>query len=155
GPYTPFGLTPSLLMPGTMGGGNWGGVSFDPHLGYIFVNTSNLGGTGHMVPAPPGAPMPYRNDGGYTRFLDQDQIPCQQPPWGELTAVNANTGDIAWKVSLGSFPEVEAQGLKNAGTPNVGGTMATAGGLVFVAATNDSMFRAFDSKSGEMVWSAR
>ena len=100
-------------------------------------------------------PCAYRNESGYARFLDQDRYPCQQPPWGELTAVNANTGDIAWKVPLGSFRELEAQGLKNTGTPNVGGTIATAGGLVFVAATNDATFRAFDSRTGKELWSAR
>jgi glucose dehydrogenase len=155
GPYTPFGMTPTLIMPGTMGGGNWGGVSFDPRLGYIFVNTSSLGGTGQMAAAAPGAPMPYRNEGGYTRFLDQDQFPCQQPPWGELTAVNANTGDIAWRVPLGSYEEVEAQGLKNAGAANMGGSIATAGGLVFIAATTDSKLRAFDSNTGKELWMTR
>jgi quinoprotein glucose dehydrogenase len=155
GPYTPFGMSPTLTMPGTMGGGNWGGVSFDPGLGYIFVNTSSLGGTGQMAKSPAGAPMPYRNEGGYTRFLDQDQFPCQQPPWGELTAVNANTGDIAWRVPLGSYDQVEAMGLKNAGASNMGGSIATAGGLVFIAATTDSKFRAFDSKTGKELWMAR
>ena len=155
GPYTPFGTTPSLLMPGTMGGGNWGGVSFDPELGYIYVNTSSLGGVGQMVKAAAGAPMPYRNTGGYTRFIDQDQYPCQKPPWGELTAVNANTGDIVWRRPLGSYDEVEAQGLKNAGAPNMGGSIVTAGGLVFIAATTDSKFRAFDSRTGEELWMTR
>jgi quinoprotein glucose dehydrogenase len=155
GPFTPFGLAPTLLMPGTMGGGNWGGVSFDPQLGFVFVNTSSLGGTGQMVAAAPGAPMPYRNEGGYTRFLDQDQFPCQQPPWGELTAVNANTGDIAWRVPLGSYDQVEAQGLKSAGAANMGGSIATAGGLVFIAATTDSKFRAFDSRTGKELWVTR
>jgi len=154
GAYTPFGLTASLSMPGTMGGGNWGGVSFDPRLGYIFVNTSSLGGTGKMVPAPDGAPMPYRNEGGYTRFIDEQQYPCQQPPWGELSAINSD-GDIAWRVPLGSYDEVEAQGLKNAGAPNMGGSMATAGGLVFIAATTDSKFRAFDSRTGKELWMTR
>jgi quinoprotein glucose dehydrogenase len=134
-----------------MGGGNWGGVSFDPKLGYIFVNTSSLGGTGHMVPGGADGRMPYRNEGGYTRFIDQDQYPCQQPPWGELTAVSA-TGDIAWRVPLGNYDEVEAQGLKNAGTPNMGGSIATAGGLVFIAATTDAKFRAFDSRNGKELW---
>jgi quinoprotein glucose dehydrogenase len=155
GPYTPFGMTPSVMFPGTMGGGNWGGVSFDPKLGYIFVNTSSLGGAGHMVEAPPGSPMPYRNEGGYTRFLDQDQFPCQKPPWGELSAVNANTGDIAWRVPLGSYDEIEAQGLKNAGAANMGGSIATGGGLVFIAATTDSKFRAFDSRTGKELWMTR
>jgi glucose dehydrogenase len=154
GPYTPVGMTPSLSMPGTMGGGNWGGVSFDPHLGYIFVNTSSLGGTGQMVKAM-STPMPYRNEGGYTRFLDPDQYPCQAPPWGELTAVNANTGDIAWRRPLGSYDELELQGLKETGASNMGGSIVTAGGIVFIAATTDSKFRAFDSRSGKELWMTR
>ena len=153
--YTPYGTKATLVFPGPMGGGNWGGVSFDPELGYVFVNTNNMGGIGHIVPAQEGSPMPFRNESGYARFLDQEHYPCQQPPWGELTAVNANTGDIVWKVPLGNFDELSAQGLKNTGTPNVGGTIATAGGLVFIAATNDSRLRAFDSRSGKELWSAR
>jgi glucose dehydrogenase len=155
GPYTPVGVTPSLSMPGTMGGGNWGGVSFDPQLGYIFVNTSSLGGSGHMVPAGPGAPMAYRNDSGYTRFLDPDQYPCQEPPWGELSAVNANTGEIVWRRPLGSYDELEAQGMKDTGASNMGGSIVTAGGLVFIAATTDGKFRAFESRTGKELWMTR
>ena len=154
GPYTPFGTTPSLVFPGTMGGGNWGGVSFDPKLGYIFVNTSSLGGTGHMVKASEGAPMTWRNEGGYQRFIDQDGYPCQKPPWGELSAINAN-GDIAWRVPLGSYDEMEARGWKNAGAANMGGSIVTAGGLVFIGATTDSKFRAFDSRTGKELWVTR
>jgi quinoprotein glucose dehydrogenase len=154
GPYTPFGTTPSLLFPGTMGGGNWGGVSVDPNLGYIFVNTSSLGGTGHMVKAADGAPMAWRNEGGYQRFIDQDGYPCQQPPWGELMAINA-AGDVAWRVPLGSYDELEAAGLKNWGAANMGGSIATAGGLVFIGATTDSKFRAFDSRTGKELWMVR
>jgi len=139
--YTPFGTNATLVFPGAMGGGNWGGVSFDPGAGFIFANTSNLGAIGHMTPSPAGSPVPYRNESGYARFLDQEHYPCQQPPWGELTAVNANTGDIAWRVPLD--------------TPNVGGPISTAGGLVFLAATNDSLIRAFDSHTGKELWSER
>ena len=155
GPYTPYGLKPALRFPGTMGGGNWGGVAFDPGLGFIFVNTSSLGGTGHLAEAPAGAPMPYRGVGVYGRWVDREAYPCQQPPWGELTAVNANTGDIAWRVPLGSYDEMEARGVKNAGTPNLGGPIATAGGLVFIGATLDARFRAFDSRTGAELWSMK
>jgi quinoprotein glucose dehydrogenase len=72
-----------------------------------------------------------------------------------LSAVNANTGDIAWRVPLGSYDEIEAQGLKNAGASNMGGSIATAGGLVFIAATTDSKFRAFDSSTGKELWVTR
>jgi quinoprotein glucose dehydrogenase len=132
-----------------MGGGNWGGVSVDPKLGYIFVNTSSLGGTGHMVHSAPGSPMPWRNDGGYTRFLDPDGYPCQRPPWGELAAINAE-GDVAWRVPLGSY-----DAAPNAGAANMGGSIATAGGLLFIGATTDSKFRAFDSRTGKELWVTR
>jgi glucose dehydrogenase len=69
-----------------------------------------------------------------------------------MTAVNANTGEIVWRKPLGSYDELEAQGLKNTGAPNIGGSIATAGGLVFIAATTDSKFRAFDSRTGEELW---
>jgi glucose dehydrogenase len=153
--YTPYGTTTTLVFPGPMGGGNWGGVAFDPALNYVFVNTSNMGAIGHMVPAGAGAPVPYRNESGYARFLDPDGYPCQQPPWGELSAVNTATGDIAWKATLGNFEELESQNLKNTGTPNVGGPIATTGGLVFVAATNDARLRAFDSRTGTELWAGR
>jgi glucose dehydrogenase len=153
--YTPYGTKTTLVFPGAMGGGNWGGISFDPTLGYVFVNTSNMGAIGHITPAPPGSPMPYRNESGYARFLDPDGYPCQQPPWGELSAVNTATGDVAWRVPLGNFDELEAQQMKNTGTPNVGGSIATAGGLVFIAATNDARLRAFDSRTGRELWAGR
>ena len=153
--FTPYGTKTTLVFPGAMGGGNWGGVSFDPRLGYVFVNTSNMGAIGHMTPSPAGSPMPYRNESGYARFLDPDHYPCQQPPWGELTAVDTATGEIAWKTTLGNFDELAAQGMTNTGTPNVGGSIATAGGLVFIAATNDAKLRAFDSRTGREVWAGR
>lgn len=155
GLYTPYGAKATVVFPGAMGGGNWGSVAFDPKLGYVFVNITNMGIIGHLVPTAPGAPMPFRNESGYARFLDQDLYPCQQPPWGELSAVNANTGEIAWKVPLGNYDELAPQGMKNTGAPNVGGAIATAGGLVFIGATNDSRLRAFSSKTGEELWSTK
>jgi quinoprotein glucose dehydrogenase len=154
GLYTPFGLKPTLTFPGAMGGGNWGGVSFDPKLGYIFVNTTNMGNMGQMVPAPAGSSSAYRNDSAYARFLDQDHYPCQRPPWGILSAVNANTGDIAWQMPLGGYDELTSPEYKHGGTPNVGGSIVPAGGVVFIAATNDSRFRAFDAATGKELWVA-
>lgn len=151
GPFTPFGTTPTLVIPGTQGGGNWGGVSFDPKLGLIFTNADNIGAVGRMVPWTNGT-VPYRNDGGYTRFMDQQGYPCTAPPWALLSAVNANTGDIAWQSVLGSYDELEAQGLKNTGAIAMGGSIATAGNLVFIAATTDSKFRAFDARNGKELW---
>jgi glucose dehydrogenase len=152
GPFTPFGTTPTLLIPGSMGGGDWGGVSFDPQLGYIFVSTNNLAGVGQMVKGAPGAPLAYHNSGGATRWIDQQGYPCDQTPWAQLTAVNANTGDIVWQKPLGSYDALEARGLKDTGAPIQGGSIATAGGLVFIAGTTDSKFRAFDSHTGDQLW---
>ncbi len=148
--YTPNGTNQTLLFPGSMGGGNWGGVSFDPSLRYVFVNTSNLGTFARMVQSPKGAQVPYRNESAYARFVDADRYPCQQPPWGELTAVDLSTGDVAWKTVLGNFDELD--GMKNTGTPNAGGSIATAGGLVFIAATHDARLRAFRSRTGQELW---
>jgi glucose dehydrogenase len=87
------------------------------------------------------------------RFWDpKTMYSCQAPPWGELIAVSAKTGDIAWRVPLGAFDELEAQGLKT-GTPSMGGAITTAGNLVFIGATVDSKFRAFDARNGKELWS--
>ncbi len=86
------------------------------------------------------------------RFVDQDGYPCQKPPWGELNAVNVNTGEIAWRVPLGSYPALEGSAFENKGTINMGGSMATAGGVVFIGATLDAKFRAFDSHTGKELW---
>jgi quinoprotein glucose dehydrogenase len=153
GPYTPFSVKePRLTYPSTIGGGNWGGVSYDPKLGYIFVNFSNIGQTGFMVASPEGSPMPYKNQGAYARFVDKDGYPCNAPPWGELAAVDTRTGDVAWRIPFGKY---EALGSQVTGAVNLGGSIVTAGGLLFIAATNDQTFRAFDSKTGRELWSAK
>ena len=71
-----------------------------------------------------------------------------------MSAVNASTGDVVWRVALGNYPELAAKGFKDFGAPNLGGSIVTAGGLVFIAATNDHMFRALDSKTGKLLWTA-
>jgi glucose dehydrogenase len=97
-------------------------------------------------------PMPYRFS-GYTRFLDPDGYPAVAPPWGTLNAINLNTGDYAWKIAFGEYPELAAQGKKETGTENYGGPIVTAGGLVFIGATNyDKRFRAFDKFTGQLLW---
>lgn len=171
GPYLPVSYNKlGIRFPGNHGGVNWGGVSVDPRQGLLFANVNELGqitgirdresmdrraigrGVGNRV-HPDG---PYEGIGG-GRFSipgkdgSPQQMPCQQPPWGQLVAVNVNTGDIAWKVPLGiteSLPEAQ----QKTGRPGNGGTIVTAGGLVFVGATDDSRFRAFDSKTGKELW---
>jgi quinoprotein glucose dehydrogenase len=90
---------------------------------------------------------------GYHRFYDPDGYPAIVPPWGTLSAINLNTGEYAWKIPLGEYPELAAQGMKNTGTENYGGPLVTAGGLVFIGATNyDKKFRAFDKSTGALLW---
>lgn len=156
-PYTPFQLERNvLLFPSTLGGGNWGGVSYDPARRYLFTNVMNVGQFGRMAQAKPGASNPYVRKsefGAYARFWDPEtKVPCNQPPFGELVAVNVDTGEIAWRSPLGSVESLVAAGHKNTGAVNIGGSLATAGGVVFIAATNDSRFRAFDSQSGTLLW---
>jgi quinoprotein glucose dehydrogenase len=156
GPYTPLPLEGNaLFFPSTLGGGNWGGVSVDPSLGLLFVNIMNVGQWGHMEKR--GAEFvrtsPY---GPYARFWDREmRIPCQNPPFGELIAVDLASGEIAWRSVLGRIEALEAIGVHDTGSVNLGGSIATAGGLVFIGATNDSRFRAFDSKSGKLLWETK
>jgi quinoprotein glucose dehydrogenase len=90
---------------------------------------------------------------GYHKFLDPEGYPAVAPPWGTLNAIDLNTGEYAWKIPLGEYPELAAKGLKNTGTENYGGPIVTAGGLLFIAATNyDRKFRAFDKASGKLLW---
>jgi quinoprotein glucose dehydrogenase len=87
---------------------------------------------------------------GYKKFLDPEGYPAVAPPWGTLNAINLNTGEYAWKIPLGEYPELAR---KDTGTENYGGPVVTAGGLVFIGATNfDRKFRAFDKKTGKLLW---
>lgn len=92
--------------------------------------------------------------GGYIDLKDDDGIPIQHPPWGTLTAIDLSAGALRWQVPLGSFPELARRGLADTGTPNYGGPIVTASGLLFIAATADETIRAFDSRSGELLWRA-
>lgn len=156
--YTPFPMEQNVLMfPSTLGGGGWGGLSSDPSLGLLFTNVNNLGQWGHMEKRAewePGTPYFRTSEyGTYARFWNvETKIPCTNPPFGELVAIDTRTGDIAWRSTLGATPALEALGVRNTGAPSLGGSMATAGGLVFIAATNDARFRAFESKTGKLLW---
>jgi quinoprotein glucose dehydrogenase len=96
-------------------------------------------------------PPPYTHT-GYNRWLDPDGYPAIKPPWGTLNAIDLNTGEYLWRVPLGEYPELMAQGLAPTGTENYGGPLVTAGGLVFIGASKDEMFRAFDSRTGRELW---
>jgi quinoprotein glucose dehydrogenase len=101
---------------------------------------------------PPFVFMKFRFT-GYHKFLDPDGYPAVATPWGTLNAINLNTGEFAWKIPFGEYPELAARGLKNTGTENYGGPIVTAGGLLFIGATNfDKKFRAFDKSTGDLLW---
>lgn len=96
--------------------------------------------------------LPYTNT-GYHKFLTREGYPAVKPPWGTLTAIDLNTGAVVWKDTLGDYPEFKAKGI-HTGTENYGGPVVTAGGLLFIAATKDSKIRAFDKKTGVLLWEA-
>jgi len=101
---------------------------------------------------PPLPGMKYRLT-GYRRFLDPDGYPAIAPPWGTLNAIDLNTGEYKWKINFGEYPELAAKGMKNTGSENYGGPIVTAGGLLFIGATNyDKKFHAFDKSTGEILW---
>lgn len=107
-----------------------------------------------MVPRP-DKELPFERSspsGAYGRFWDSQELPCQQPPWGLLHAVDLSTGAIAWQVPLGDAPALSARGITGTGTPNLGGAIVTAGGLVFIGGASDSRFRAFDLRTGRELW---
>jgi quinoprotein glucose dehydrogenase len=102
---------------------------------------------------PPDLSVPYTHT-GYNRFFDKNGYPAVKPPWGTLNAIDLQAGEIRWTRPLGERPELTARGLPLTGTENYGGPVATAGGLVFIAATRDERFRAFDKTTGEMLFEA-
>jgi len=163
GPYMPYSSKEfRIIFPGQQGGPNYGGVSIDPKMGYVFVNSRNVAGMGRMDKTKEGDAVAYRRVSPLgvgsmnARFWNPaTQMACQQPPWAELMAVNANTGDIEWRVPLGTIDQLEAKGIHNTGAFGQGGPIATAGNLVFIAGTMDKRFRAFDSRTGERLWEAK
>jgi quinoprotein glucose dehydrogenase len=165
GQFIPFSVNKqTVVFPGFDGGAEWGGQAFDPATGLYYVNANDLAWTGGLTPAAPaaGAGAAARGSSlinnsyrftGYRRFLDPEGYPATAPPWGTLSAINLNTGEYAWQTPLGEYPELVAQGLKNTGSENYGGPVVTAGGLVFIGATNnDRKLRAFDKTTGALLW---
>ena len=166
GLFTPPGLQTSLNLPGSLGGMNWGGLSTDPTRHYLFVNDMRIGLEVQLAPQasepPPKRPLhgtPYAIS-VKRRFISALDIPCQKPPFGTLTAVDLRTRQIAWQVPVGTVQDTGPLGIKMhlpmpIGMPTVGGTLATQGGLLFIAGTQDYYLRAFDTGTGEERWKAR
>jgi len=184
GPFTPFtfhedGTPPksTISFPGGTGGINWGGTAVDPRTAYIYMNSHDTSLVGWVEKKKPGvtysfdavgSSQPYDRasiDGvgpfhTFAASMGKDaagrdiMLPCQRPPWSRLVAVNANTGEIAWQTTLG-INESLPPGKQNVGGSGSAGPMVTAGGLVFVGATDDRRLRAFDSKTGKELWAAK
>jgi quinoprotein glucose dehydrogenase len=166
GIFQPPSTKESIYAPGFAGGANWGGIAFDPHRQLAIVNTMNLPFLMALVPRDQvaaeirdpkyrgwefgmqlGTPYAMRR----RTFMSGLGIPCIKPPWGTLAAVDMVHGTIKWQVPLGVAPLVHL----NVGMPGLGGPIITASGLVFIAASVDDRFRAFDSATGRVLWQAK
>lgn len=108
-----------------------------------------------LLPAPPQPERPRYSYNGYPKFYDHEGYPANKPPWGTLNCIDLNTGKLVWKVPLGEYPKLTAQGVPKTGTENYGGAIVTAGGLVFCAGTRDHKIRAFDKDTGAELWAAK
>lgn len=171
GIYTPPSLKGTLAIPGNVGGMNWSGMSFDPTRNLLFVNLNILPFELKLIPRDEynkmretGATNRVKGEFGrqngtpYAMYreplMSPTGTPCIAPPWGKLTAVDMATGEIRWDVPLGRIPQLALIGNKAAefGSINLGGSMVTAGGLVFIAASMDDKLRAFDAETGKVIW---
>jgi len=153
GPFMPIALNQySISPPGPAGGINFWGPSYDPELHLFVSNTSNIFQPMRLVPQPDGS---YRNSGplaGTRRFGDPERhLLCGPTPWGELVAVNMDTGDIVYRKTLG-ISDALPPGMQETGRPSSGGVVLTASGLTFVGGTDDFRFRAFATATGEKLW---
>ena len=166
GPFSPVRLTDTVVFPGPDGGFNWGGGSYDPKLGYFFINSHDQGEVTKMVARGSQEDTqkaaivgdverpPYVRKNAGNPVNPATGWPCQSPPWGELFAINIHTGDVAWRIPFGRIESLEALGFSETGSYNIGGSVATAGGLLFIGATPDKRFHAYDSKTGKLLWEA-
>jgi quinoprotein glucose dehydrogenase len=140
----------AIVIPGLHGGATWSGASVDPETGILYVNSNNEPWVATLKKVQRNG-KPWYNV-GVQRFLDQEGHPAIKPPWGMLNAIDLNTGEFAWRRVLGEYPDLKARGIAPTGTENFGGTIVTAGGLVFIGGTKDEMFHAFDKATGELLW---
>jgi quinoprotein glucose dehydrogenase len=106
------------------------------------------------LPDAVNSERPRYSVSGYPKFYDFEGYPANKPPWGTLNCLDLNMGKLVWRVPLGEYPALAAQGIKNTGTENYGGATVTAGGLVFASGTRDHKIRAFDKDTGRELWSA-
>jgi len=181
GMFTPPSIQGTLHFPGFTGGGNWGGASFDPNTNLVIIKSMTIGTVLHLIPNEGGAitPMPdpnsrvvpgsdYSNGPGdpmpgtpyhvtTEQFLSPLGIPCTPPPWGTLTAIDMDSGQIRWQIPFGQVRRygITIPEFMGWGSSILGGPMTTAGGLIFMAASMDKKFRALNVRTGEELWQAK
>ena len=171
GLYTPPSVRGTILYPFTGGGTNWGGIAFDPRHDIAYVNTSSLLHLVTLIPRAQfaaaerafpdveispqtGTPFGMKREILASPF----HLPCNPPPWGMLHAIDMHDGHLLWDVPLGTTEDLlpfSEYLLGNTGTPNIGGPIVTAGGLVFIGAAMDNYLRAFDARTGAELWRGR
>jgi quinoprotein glucose dehydrogenase len=152
--FNPPSRQGTVVIPGFHGGANWSGASFDPTSGLLYVNSNNVPNLITLVESKEGKTPRYGPYGhtGYIPFLDHEGYPAIKPPWGVLSAINLGKGEIAWQVPLGEYVALTARGIPRTGTETFGGSIVTAGGLVFIAGTKDERIHAFDKQTGRLLW---
>jgi quinoprotein glucose dehydrogenase len=171
GIFTPPSIKGSLLLPGAVGGTNWGGVAFEPGRGWIVVNMTHLPFIVKLIPRQdlaaaqamrsshveigPQSGTPFGMS--RTALLSPLELPCYKPPWGTLAAVELATGQVKWQVPLGTLRDLTPIPLPlSLGVPNhAGGPIVTAGGVIFIGAAMDNYLRAFDVETGAELWKGR
>jgi quinoprotein glucose dehydrogenase len=165
GVFTPPSVKGTLVVPGNIGGAHWGGIATDPERGLIVVPTNRLPAIVRLVPRAQYDAQEMANTHGeispqlgtaygmWREFLlTPARIPCNPPPWGTLTAIDAATGLVKWEVPLGYIPWIKDTRAAQWGSINLGGPIVTGGGLVFIGATFDNHLRAFDIDTGRELW---
>ncbi len=152
-PFQPLRTDAAVAsFPGSLGGIDWGGAAFDPGRGVLVANTNNLAALATMAKQPDGS---YGMKDGYLYFWNPEtRQPCSAPPWGQLSGVDVNTGKIKWQVPLGVSDDLP-EGQQATGRVNLGSPMVTGAGLVFIGATDDNRFRAFDTDTGKLLWETK
>lgn len=171
GIFTPPGLEPIIQWPGNAGGPNWGGVSIDSENGILFVNQMRVPSVVQLLPRDqydaldkskvvyPEMVAPMRGTPYGLRIsplLGPLGAPCNPPPWGVLQAVDLRSGKLLWESTLGTTRDQAPFPMwLPLGSPNLGGSIATAGGVVLIGATTDQFLRGFDARTGEEIWRAR
>ena len=167
GMFTPPSVKGSILHPSFLGGVNWGGIAYDPNSGLAIVNSSNLVSSVTLMPRNeyveklhkrPGVSVYEMKGAPYVMLrevlMSSLGAPCNPPPWGRLTAIDMKTGKHRWQIPFGRVEfSPKFRSLVSWGAPNQGGPIVTKGGLIFIGASLDSRFRAYDTQSGKELWS--